>query len=792
MHDSSAGTRTEGVSPGRAPAGLQRQGDVEWLQIGHSVLGPLITLSLVIAFDLLARRGVPIPNPIPLLLASIVFAAVRAGLPSALVSAFITVLYGAHYYSGRNQELAYGTEQALSLALVALAAPLAAFLVDRRTVLRGHFAVGTPAGSRRALIAEVTSRVSLTSEVEATLQSVARSLVPALGDCCLIQLLESDGTFGCAGSAHVRPPRELLARSLCEREWPDARRRGSGADTMALTQEDELGPGWALVVPLAAGEGIVGRLVLVREGPRRHATDEVADALELGARIGLAVAHARLVRERAELEARSGLLFDANPEPMWIFDAETLGFLEVNETAVRRYGYSREELLGMTIMDLHPDAEPSQHPGPAADRPGVARARHRRRDGSVLDVELTSHELVYRGRNARLVLAHDVTERTRAMAVLHDSEDQLRRVQRTEAIGVLAAGIAHDFNDLLTAIHGYSELLSQEFAPEDPRRRDVEEIRRAATRGSVLTRQLLGFEQRSSAAPRAVDPNAAINNLSTLIERLAGAETRLAIVLAPEAGPVWIDPGQLEQVLVNLVLHAREALPLGGELVIETAERRLGDSRRRDLRPGPYVTITVTCSGTHREGQMPQGSALGLSIVYGIVREAGGVLRVLTQPGEGTMLRVYLPRYEAAAELPPPVPDVMSRGEAVLVVEDEEGVRELVRRVLVRHGYRVIEARHGKDALLEAERHPEPVDLLLTDVVMPEMSGLTLAATLRERRPDLKVLYMSGYTTEEIGRRGSGSPGLTLLQKPFTGDELARVVRATLDAGATAPAGPDS
>ncbi|MGH7519516.1 MAG: response regulator [Gemmatimonadales bacterium] len=798
MADSGAAPSTDRPAADRNRWMYRRLEAVEWQRIGLSVLGPLITLSIAIAADLLARRGAPVPNPIPLLCASVVFAALRAGLPSALVSALVTVLYGAHYYSGLGGRLAYGTEQALSFAAVAVAAPLVALLLARRSLLTVDSAARTPSAealaARRALLAEVAARISLTTEVEATLQSVARTVVPALGDCCLLQLVEPDGTLLCAGSAHVRPQQELLARTLCERQWPAVRRRGAGPAVVPL--DDELGQGTALIVPLAAGEGTVGRMVLVREGRGGHTADETSDALELGARIGLAVAHARLLRERAELEVRSGLLFDANPQPMWVFDVETLAFLDVNETAVRRYGYRRDELLGMTIMDLHPEAEPAQpHSGPAADRPGVARARHQRRDGSVLDVELTSHELTFRGRSARLVLANDITDRTRAIAALHESEDQLRRAQRTEAIGVLAAGIAHDFNDLLTAVHGYSELLAHDLASDDPRRRDLEEIRRAAVRGSVLTRQLLAFGSRGAAAPRAVDPNAAIQDLAMLIERLAGAETRLAIVLAPEAGPVWIDPGKLAQVVVNLVLHAREALPVGGELVIETAERRVGtDTRRRDVRPGRYVAITVTCSGTHADdGPLPEGSALGLSIVYGIVREAGGVLRVLTQPGQGTMLRVYLPRHESATDESQPLPDIASHGETVLVVEDEEGVRELVRRVLVRHGYHVLEARHGRDALLEAERHPERIDLLLTDVVMPEMGGLALASELRERRPELRVLYISGYSEEEIVRRGDGGPGLALLQKPFAGEELARLVRVTLDAeGVTAPDAPGS
>jgi hypothetical protein len=792
-----SGALTSPNRPSGARESTTPRPTAEWIRLGLNVLGPLITLALAIAVDLSWRRGGLGFNPIPLLLLSVVFAALRGGLPSSLVSALITVLYSAHYYSGRDEQLAYGPEQGLSLAAVALSAPLMAILVVRGGSLVGWLAPSRRrrTGGERPLLAEVATRLSLSTEVEATLQSVARALVPSLGDCCLIQLLQPDGRLRCAGSAHRTPRQELLIRTLCDEGWPHVPRRGNGPDVVAVG-DDRIGPATALLIPLAAGSVGEGRLVLVREGSAGFSPDEVGEAGELGTRIGLEVSCARLLRERGELEARAGLLFDANPEPMWIFDVDTLAFLDVNEAALRRYGYERDEMLGLTIMDLHPAAEPAQAaPSPTAERPGVARARHQRRDGTLLDVELTSHELTYQGRNARLVLARDVTDRTRTAAALHESEDQLRRAQRSEAIGILATGIAHDFNDLLTAIHGYSELLAQDYPSHDHRRKDLEEIRRAAVRGSVLTRQLIGFGSRGTTAPRAVDPNAAIRDLSLLIERLAGAETRLAIVLAPDPGFVWIDPGQLEQVIINLVLHARAALPVGGELAVETSVRQLGATvQRRGAKPGRYVAITVTCNGTLADGPSPEGTELGLSIAYGIVREAGGVLRVLTEPGEGTMLRVYLPRIE-----PPPeedlAADVLSHGETVLVVEDEEGVRELVRRVLTRHGYEVLEARHGRDALLEAERH-EKIDLLLTDVVMPEMGGVALATALRERRPELRVLYMSGYTEEEIVRRGEAGEeegGLPLLQKPFTGEHLARVVRQVLDARrATAPAAPDS
>jgi two-component system cell cycle sensor histidine kinase/response regulator CckA len=794
MTDTGALTRPDRPSEGRESTSPRPT--AEWIRLGLNVLGPLITLALAIAVDLISRRGGLAFNPIPLLLVSIVFAALCGGLPSSLVSALVTVLYSAHYYSGRGQQLAYGPEQALSLAAVALSAPLAALLVVRGAAIAGWSAPPRRrrGNGERPLLAEVATRLSLTTEVEATLQSVARALVPGLGDCCLIQLLQPDGRLRCAGSAHRLPRQELLTRTLCEQEWPHVQHRGSGPDVVTLT-DDRLGPATALLIPLAAGSMGEGRLVLVREGNAGFTPDEVSEAAELGTRVGLEVGCARLLRERAELEARAGLLFDANPEPMWIFDVDTLAFLDLNESALRRYGYERDEMLRLTIMDLHPAAEPAQAaPSPTAERPGVARARHQRRDGTLLDVELTSHELTYQGRNARLVLARDVTDRARTTAALHESEDQLRKAQRSEAIGVLAAGIAHDFNDLLTTIHGYSELLAQDYPADDHRRKDLEEIRRAALRGSLLIRQLLGFGARGATAPRAVDPNVAIRDLSLLIERLVGAETRLAIVLAPDPGFVWIEPRQLEQVLVNLVLHARAALPVGGELVIETSLRQLGTTvQRRGAKPGRYVAITVTCNGTLAEGPLPEGTALGLSIAYGIVREAGGVLRVLTEPGEGTMLRVYLPRIETPLE-DEPTADVMSHGETVLVVEDEEGVRELVRRVLARHGYEVLEARHGRDALLEAEHHAK-IDLLLTDVVMPEMGGVPLATALRGRRPDLRVLYMSGYTEEEIVRRGEAGEegGLPLLQKPFTGDVLARAVREMLDTGrANAPAAPDS
>ena len=413
MTDTGALTTPDHPTTGRDGA---RPTTAEWVRIGLSVLGPLITLALAIAVDLLARRGGIGWNPVPLLLISVVFSALCGGLPSGLVSALVTVLYGAHYYSGRDEQLAYGTEGALSLAAIVVAAPLAALLVVHGARIRSWLAPARRVPAKRPLLAEVATRLSLTSEVEATLQSVARTLVDRFGDGCLIQLLQPDGRLRCAGSAHRVPQRELLVRTLCEQQWPLVQARGDGPDLVTIADQ-QFGPATALIIPLTAGASSEGRLVLVREHGTGFTPAEVVEAAQLGSRIGLEVGCARLLRERAELEARAGLLFDANPEPMWIFDVETLAFLDVNESALRRYGYERDEMLRMSIMDLHPPAEAAQAaPGPAAERPGVARARHQRRDGSLLDVELTSHELTFQGRNARLVLARDVSDRARAVA----------------------------------------------------------------------------------------------------------------------------------------------------------------------------------------------------------------------------------------------------------------------------------------------------------------------------------------------------------------------------------------
>jgi Signal transduction histidine kinase len=344
-------------------------------------------------------------------------------------------------------------------------------------------------------------------------------------------------------------------------------------------------------------------------------------------------------------------------------------------------------------------------------------------------------------------------------------------------------------------------MLLRDLPPHDPLRADVEQIRRAAERGTLLTGQLLTFGQGQVPEIRVFRVNQVVGAMESLVRRLLSADVKLSLRLGSGAGTVRMDPGHLEQVLVNLVLNARDAMPEGGTLTVETFERQIGKgARARQVRPGPYVVLAVRDTGTGMDtealrhlfepfqgvGAPQRRSGLGLSIVHGIVRQNGGVVRVASEPGHGTTVKVYLPQVEPDEDTPEDIAVDLRGGETVLVAEDEEGVRELLRKVLGDHGHPVLEARHGRDALMVAERYERPIDLLIADVVMPEIGGGELVERLMSQRPDLKVLYISGYTNDEIVRRGVHRTEAHFLQKPFTSQELMRKVRQVLD-GERAP-----
>src|SRR5437762_436126 len=395
-----------------------------------------------------------------------------------------------------------------------------------------------------------------------------------------------------------------------------------------------------------------------------------------------------------------------------------------------------------------------------------------------------------------LGIGRDVTERL-------GLEQQLRQAQKMEAVGRLAGGIAHDFNNILTAITGHADLLLEDLGHHDPRRADVDEIRRSADRAAGLTRQLLAFSRQQVLQPKVVDLNALVLDMDKLLRRLIGEDVELATVLDPTLGHVTADPGQLEQVIVNLAVNARDAMPQGGKLTLETRNIDLDASYTLEhslVKPGPYVQLTVSDSGIGMDEETQahafepffttkprgQGTGLGLAMVYGTVKQSGGFIWVYSEPGRGATFRFYLPRVDAPVESaapPAPVERPPRGSETVLLAEDEPAVRAIARQALERQGYTVLAAPSGADALALAAQHGATIHLLLTDVVMPGMSGRDLADRLTAQRPSIRVLYISGYTDNAIVRHGMLEPGLAYLQKPFRPDALVRKVREVLDAG---------
>jgi two-component system cell cycle sensor histidine kinase/response regulator CckA len=395
-----------------------------------------------------------------------------------------------------------------------------------------------------------------------------------------------------------------------------------------------------------------------------------------------------------------------------------------------------------------------------------------------------------------LNLSEDVTRKRSEEEAGSQREAQERQADKMEAVGRLAGGIAHDFNNLLTGILTYSELILQELRPSDPLRADIEQIRQAGQRSAGLTRQLLAFSRRQVLQPRVVSLNALTTELEPMLSRLLGTEVALDLLLDPETGNVMVDPNQIEQVLVNLITNARDAMPGGGRVSITTANAQL--HRDEGAQDAPYVAIAVKDTGSGMDAatlarvfepffttkQGSSGTGLGLSTVFGIIEQSGGHIVVESQPGQGSEFTIYLPRYTGSEPAVSTAERDVPRGgsETLLLVEDEDTVRASVRRLLEWHGYRVIEAGNGREALRIYEDNPEAIDLVLTDLVMPEMGGYELVEQLRIRNPALRVVFMSGYTDRAVANDGSMQPATGFVEKPFTVDTLMRQLREVLDA----------
>jgi len=502
-------------------------------------------------------------------------------------------------------------------------------------------------------------------------------------------------------------------------------------------------------------------------------------------------------------EARSRALIGAMQDVILVLDSEGR-YLDIAPTAQDRLARPAEELLGRRMHDVFPRADADAYLAT------ITKALQTKQPvETAYDLEIRGERYYFEAicspipDDRVVIVARDVSERKRAEQALRESEDQLRQAQKMEAVGQLAGGIAHDFNNLLMAIMSNAELASLELssdAPQSAASQHIDEIKGASRRARSLTQQLLAFSRKQMLQPRVIDLNTVVRDSEQILRRLIGENITMTAALEPALGAVRADPGQLTQVLMNLAVNARDAMPSGGQLVVETTNRDITAREARDhrgLNAGHYVALEVRDTGTGMDDPTKsrifepffttkppgQGTGLGLSTVYGIVKQSGGYIAVDSALGAGTTFTLLLPRiYEASEPGPPATGHAQqqpSRG-TILLVEDESAVREATKRMLRKYGFDVLEAKHGEDALILWEREAPRVDVVLTDVVMPLMGGVDLVRTLRSKAPHLRVVFMSGYTQGTLELSSMDENATRFLPKPFTADQLVGTLRELL------------
>ena len=614
---------------------------------------------------------------------------------------------------------------------------------------------------------------------------------PLIGLPSLRKMVVGNQLPECVKHALIRPGALVIQDPVntCE-SCPVSRDYGKKLDVAALRLECDSETFGALLVSLPSGMADdPEELDLLRE-----AAGDVAFALRS---IDINADRTKTKRDLAESQETTRTILQHLRDGVLVASAETEELLFANEAMCAMLGYTRTELLSLDLRGVHPQ-ESIPHVVEEFGRQArgeIALATDipvKRKDGSVFLADVNSTLVEIEGRPCIVGVFRDRTQQRQL-------EEQLKLAQRLEAVGRLAGGVAHDFNNLLSVILSYAGFAADALRESDPTHADIVEIQNAGQRAAALTRQLLAFSSKQILEPEVLSINKVVSGIESMLRRLLGEDIDIEVHLDEPLGSVMADPGQIEQIIMNLAVNARDAMPQGGKLTIETANAELDEGYAEQhvaVKPGRFVMLSVTDTGTGMEAETRahvfepffttkekgKGTGLGLSTVYGIVKQSGGNIWIYTEPGSGTTFKVYLPLVDApAVDVRRRLTTAMATGsETVLVVEDEDAVRKLSERILRNAGYKVLAAASGGDALVLCEKQHETIDLLLTDVVMPQMSGRELAERLTKLFPRLKVLYMSGYTDNAIVHHGVLALGTRFIGKPFAAAELTRKVREVL------------
>ncbi len=656
---------------------------------------------------------------------------------------------------------------------------------------------------------EIIRSVNVTDNLDDLLYLIHQALKKVLNaDNCFVALYEAgSGMFHFpffVDQYDQAPPPQQVGRSCTAHVFKTGRAMlipQSVFDRLAAQGEVELvgtpSPSW-LGAPLQSPAATIGVVVVQNyDSETAYGERDLEFLSSVGGQIALAIERKRAEEKIRESEARLRVLVEQLPAGLWTVD-KNLSFTSAVGAGLAKLGLKRDSVAGISLQEYFGTTEPGFLPIAAHRRAvaGEATTFHAEWKGG----SYTCHVEPLRNKDGEIqgaiCMALDISDRRQL-------EEQLRQAQKMEAVGRLAGGIAHDFNNLLMVIQGYADLLAERLPESDPLHRNAEQIQTASQRATSLTRQLLAFSRKQMLAPKVLNIQGVVADMEKILRRLIGEDVQLETNSAADLGLVKADRSQIEQVILNLAVNARDAMPEGGRLTIETANAELDASFAHHppavLTPGKYVMLAVTDNGVGMDAETQahifepffttkekgKGTGLGLATVYGIVKQSGGYVWVYSEPGRGTSFKVYLPRI--AEEAPLPHSEIPLKGranprgsETVLLVEDEKGVRELAREYLKMIGYNVIEAENGHAALELAAMQEGKIDLLMTDVVMPGISGRELSQRMKSVRPDIQVLFMSGYTDQAVVNHGILETDAVLLQKPFTLNALALKLREIL------------